>query len=265
MRLPALSPRLALTALTALAAFAPRAASAEARRRFEPTDLELQPAGTLEIDSQLSYTEGETAGRVIIPDLELSLGIARNVQLEIDAAYAIEGPPVGRFALDHPAPDNLWLSTKIGLFDWRDEGSGRAWAGGAQLGPKLPLAPDAHGAGYEALALLGRTVRRTHLVVNAGGFVDPAPDGRRRRSVAVEGGLDLDLDLDAAGDWSLVGELGAVGFVSGERAQGHVTAGLSWGATPDLDLSLIGLLGFLGGGDRAGVLLGVTPRFALWK
>jgi hypothetical protein len=253
-------------ALVALAlALAAPPARGEARRRFEPTDLDLQPPGVLELDSQVGFTEGESAGRVVVPDLEASLGLAPNVQLEIDAAYAVEGPPVGRFALDHPAPDNLWLSTKVGFGEVRDDAAGRVWAFGAQLGPKAPLAPGAHGAGYEAMAIVGLSIRRVHLAFDAGGFVDPAPDGTRRRSTAIEGGVDLDWDLDAKGVWSLVAELGAARYFSGEDPQAHATCGLTWGPTPDLDLTVSGLLGFLSGGDRGGVLLGVTPRFAMWR
>jgi len=107
-------------------------------------------------------------------------------------------------------------------------------------------------------------VGRARVVANAGGFVDPASDGERRRPAAIEGGLDLDLDLDDGGAWSLSGELGAVAFFSGEAHQTHVTAGVTWSASPSLDLSLVGLLGLFGGGDRGGVLLGVTPRVALF-
>jgi len=253
-----------LAAALASATLAPAPAAAQVRRRFEPTDLDLTPAGTLELDTQFSYTEGPDAGRVITPDFEASLGLVQGVQLEVDGAYAVEGPPVGRFSFDHPAPDNLWISSKIGIADFRDEASGRAWAFGAQLGPKVPLSPGARGAGYEALGLVGRTVRRAHVVMNLGGFVDPGTDDARRRPVAIEGGFDVELDLDAEGVWSLTGELGGVAFLSGEDHQGHATGGVTWSATPSLDLSLVGLLGLFGGGDRAGVLLGVTPRFAIF-
>jgi len=255
---------LAWTWALALALFA-SPAEAIVRSRFEPTDLDLQPPGMLEIDSQLSYTEGETAGRVIVPDFELSLGLASNVQLEIDGAYAVEGPPVGRFSFDHPAPDNLWLSSKLGLLDVRDDDARAAWALGAQLGPKLPLAPNARGGGFEALVLIGRKTTHAQLVLDLGGFVDPSSDGTLRRTTALEGGLDLSLDLDEAGRFSILGELGVVRFFSGDAPQAHATGGVSWAASPSLDVSLVGLVGFFSGGDRGGVLLGITPRFALWR
>ena len=43
-----------------------------------------------------------------------------------------------------------------------------------------------------------------------------------------------------------------------------VTLGPQWSVTPNLDISLIGLLGFLAGSDRYGVLLGVSPKFRLF-
>ena len=270
-RLQGLNARLTRLAKTSAALFAilttsfARDASAQVRRRFEPTDLELQPVGTLELDSQISFTEGETAGRVIVPDIELSLGLAPNVNLEIDTAYAIEGPPVGRFSFDHPAPDNLWLSSKLGLAEWRNVEARSAWAIGMQLGPKVPLAPGARGVGYELVTLVGRDIDRTHLVLNAGGFVDPSPDGTRARTTAIEGGLDLDLDLDGIDRWSLLSELGFTRFFSGDAPQAHLTGGFQCSVSKYLDLSLIGLVGLARAGDRGGVLLGITPRVSLWE
>src|SRR5262249_38913701 len=152
-----------------------------------------------------------------------------------------------------PAPDNLWLSSKLGLFDDRDDVAKTAWAFGAQLGPKVPLAQGARGSGFEGLLLLERTVKRMQLVLNAGGLVDPSSDGSLRRTTALEGGFDASLDLDAQGTWSIVGEIGGVRFFSGEEPQAHATLGVSWAVTDSLDLSLVGLLGFLSSGDRGGV------------
>jgi hypothetical protein len=251
-------PALVLGALTTLTP-----AEAQTRRRFEPTDLELQPPGTIEVDAQVGFTKGETAERVVLPDFEVSIGVTESVQLEVDGAYAVEGRDGAHFSADHSAPDNLWISSKVGLVDLRDDATGRAWGIGAQLGPKVPLSPGARGAGYEALVLVGRTLPRTHLVLNLGGFVDPGPVDLRHRATALEGGLDLDLDLDAAGVWSFVAELGGQRFFSGERPQAHATAGITWSATPHLDLSILGLISLLAGGDRAALLLGFTADVPL--
>jgi hypothetical protein len=250
-------------ALALLVASTP--ARAQFHRRFEPTDLELQDEGTLELDAAVGYMEGPDAARVIVPDFEVSLGLAPSAQLQIDGAFALEGPGGRRFSADHSSPDNLWISAKVEIADWRDDVQDRAWTLGAQLGPKLPIANDTRGPGYEAIALFGRSDRRVHVVLNLGGFVDPMTRGTRRRPVAIEGGVDVSVDLDAAGTWSLLGEIGAIGFATPEPHQGHASFGVAWGITRDVDLSVIGVVGFLGGGDRGGVLVGVTPRFALWK
>ena len=255
----------ALAFIAFIASFAFSNAHAQVRRRFEPTDLQLQPVGTLEIDSQISYTQGDSAGRVIVPDLEVSLGLSSNVDLEIDTAYAIEGKSQQRFSFDHPAPDNLWLSSKLAIAEWRNVEARTAWALGAQLGPKVPLAKGSRGVGYELLTLIGRDIDRTHLVLNIGGYVDPSPDGTRKRTTAIEGGIDLDLDLDDVDRWSILAELGVVEFLSGDPLQAHVTAGFQYSVSKYLDLSLIGLLGLTPAGDQEGVLIGVTPRFAIWN
>jgi hypothetical protein len=236
-------------------------ARAQMRRRFEPTDLELQPPGTIELDAQVGFTKGETAERVALPDFEVSIGLTDSVQLEVDGAYAVEGRDGAHFSPDHSAPDNLWISSKLGLADVRDDATGRAWGIGAQLGPKVPLSPGARGAGYEALVLVGRTLPRVHVVVNLGGFVDPGAVDPRHRATALEGGVDL--DLDAAGVWSFVAEVGGQRFFSGERPQAHATAGITWSATPHLDLSVLGLVSLLAGGDRAALLLGFTADVPL--
>src|SRR6267142_2456478 len=68
------------------------------RRLFEPTDLELE-----------------------------DLGIARQVELDVDGALAIEDRAGETFAFDHLSPDDLWLSAKVGLADVRlDWGHGDA-------------------------------------------------------------------------------------------------------------------------------------------
>jgi hypothetical protein len=240
-------------------------ARAQFHRRFEPTDLDLQRSGSLEIDTQVGYMAGASAERLVVPDFEASLGLTSNVELEVDGAYAREGTDGRRFTNDHSAPDNLWISSKLAFADWRDDENDRAWTLGAQLGPKLPLANETRGPGYEALLLFGRTDHRVHAVLNLGGFVDPMDRGTRRRPVAGEGGLDFTLDLDAQGIWSITAELGGTLYTAEGPHEAHGTCGIVWGVSEALDLSVVGVLGLLGDGDRGGVMLGVTPRFALWK
>ena len=232
-----------------------------ARPRFEPTDLELEDPGTLDIDLQLGPADGQSAWRMVMPDFEVDLGILPELELDVDGAWAWEGGPSDNF-FDHIAPDNLWVSAKLGIADWREADGSSAWALGLQVGPKLPAAPGTSGLGVEGLALIGHFVGRTHLVLNVGGFVDPdAGSGRPR---AVEGGLDLDLDLDADGIFSLNGELGGTYYFSSDPNEASATLGVTWAATPMLDLSVAALVGFASGSDHFAFFVGVSPKFKLW-
>jgi len=59
-----------------------RAHAAGERSRFEPTDLELERGGVLDIDVQVGTFRGDPA-RPIVTDLELDLGLTRGVELEL--------------------------------------------------------------------------------------------------------------------------------------------------------------------------------------
>ena len=115
----------------------------------------------------------------------------------------------------------------------------------------------------EGLLLAGHTWGESHIVLNAGGLVDPGAQVSSGRPVAIEGGLDLDLHFGKS-PLSITGEFASVHFFSADADQLNATGGVTYGVTDDLDLSIVGLVGFLGG-DRAGVLFGVSPKFALWK
>jgi hypothetical protein len=241
-----------------------RDAGARRRPLFEPTDLEMEDPGTLEVDLQFGVLRGEAPWRTPAPDFEVDIGLAPGVEIDVDGAYAIEGPDDGGFSFDHAGPDDLWVAAKLGLYDEVDEGADAGWAIGAQLGPKLPAARDAHGIGYEGLILVGRHWGNdSHLALNVGGLVDPGGAVAARRPVGLEGGLDLSVGLRGT-SLSVSGELAGVVFFSADPHQLHATAGITWATTKALDVSLIGLIGFLRGGDRAGVLLGVSPKIALW-
>jgi len=236
-----------------------------AKNRFEPTDLELEDPGVLDVDLQFGALRSAGPWRAVTPDVEIDLGLTRNVELDVDFAYAVEGPERGAFSFDHVRADNLWLSAKVGLFGRRNASSGAAWSVGLQLGPKLPLAPDAHGVGYEALLLVGRTFGRLHTVLNAGGLVDPGAQVSRGRPIGVELGLDLRLALDDKDRFSILGQVGSILYVSSDPHELHASSGLRWSPSERLDLSLMGLVGLPPGSDRYGVLLGVSPKFQLWK
>jgi len=234
------------------------------RPLFEPNDLELEDPGVTELDLQLGGIRSQGPWRAVLPDFELDFGLLPWLELDLDGAYAIEGPTAGPFSFDHAAPDSLWPSLKIGIYDDHDEQTKRSGALGAQVGPKVPVATGSHGVGVEALLLLGYMYDHLHTVLNAGAFVDPAPDPVSGRPVGIELGLDLDLDLDDIDRFSVTGEVSGVAFVSDDPGQLLATAGFTWSVTRSLDLSIVGLWGFLAGSDRYGALLGVSPKFRLF-
>ncbi len=241
------------------------AAGRRVRPLFEPTDLELEEPGMLEVDLQVGAIRGNGAFRAVVPDFEIDLGLLRNLELDLDGAYAVEGPSRGPFSFDHAVPDSLWPALKLGLYDWRSATGASAVAFGVQLGPKLPVAAGAHGLGAESLLLLGTAFGRTHLVWNGGAFVEPDPDATPGRPLGLELGVDLDLDLDARDCFSLIGSVSGVRFLSADADQLLATAGLDWSPSELLDLSLVGLVGMLAGNDRYGILLGVSPKLQLFR
>jgi len=261
---------LALGVSLAVAVAAPGAAFARqgVRPLFEPTDLELEDPGIVEVDLQAGVIRGQGPYRLVIPDLELDVGLTRNIELDLDAAYALEAPGPGSFKFENAAPDNLWPAAKIGLYDWADEGHSpdelTAWAIGAQLGPKLPAASGSHGVGFEGLLLVGHVVHRAHFVLNAGMFVDPSPAPATARPVGIELGLDFQRDLDSDGHYQVTAELSGVKFVSSDPNQLLATAGLAWSPTAATQLSIVGLCGFLEGSDRYGALLGLSQKFGFF-
>jgi hypothetical protein len=239
------------------------------RPLFEPTDLELENPGTVEADGQVGLIRSPEGGpwRVVVPDLELDFGVTRRFELDVDLTYSIEEDPPGSHDFNTPAPENLWFAAKVGIYDWVDDddpGGVSAWALGAQVGPRLPVAPGAHGLGAEGLFLLGHVVGPAHLVLNAGAFVDPAPAPESARPVGLEVGLDLDCDLDASGHFSVTSELAGVRFLSADPHQLSATLGPAWSPVPATQLSLVGLYGLLGGSDRYGVLVGLSQKIRLF-
>jgi len=84
------------------------------------------------------------------------------------------------------------------------------------------------------------------------------------RPTAGEGGLDLNYPLDASGRWAFTGELSGVRYLSPDDNQLNVTIGVTWSPTDMLDLSVVALGGPLSGGDRWGLLLGISPKVQLW-
>jgi len=238
------------------------AAARSRRRLFEPTDLELEAPGVLEVDAQVGLIRGNDAYRLVLPDLEIDLGLPAGFELDLDSSFALEGPDDGSFTYDHVLRDNVWLAAKTGFAAWNDPVEDVAWAIGMQLGPKLPLARGAHGLGVEALALAGVHRRSVQLMLNLGSLIDPAASDGAPRPAGLEGGLDLSVDL-VPDVWALTAELGGIVFYSPDPHQLNATLGLEWAPSQRWTLSLVALAGLLSGSDRYGLLLGVSPKLRL--
>jgi hypothetical protein len=243
----------------------PAAVSARPRPRFEPTDLEWEETGVAEFDLEFGAIRSPGPWRFVIPDFELDFGILHNVELDLDGAYAVEGPDSGAFAWDHSVPDSLWPSVKVGLWNDHDYETKRARAIGIQVGPKVPIARGSHGIGGEALLVLGGRIYPLNVVLNLGGFVEPAQDATSSRQVGGEAGIDLELELGSQNRFQWTGELATAYFVSNDPNQLHATTGITWSATPNLDLSVVGVFGFLAGDDRYGILLGIEPKLRMFE
>jgi len=230
-------------------------------RRFEPDDLELESPGRLDVDLQMGPLGGDSDGRnrILLPDFELGLGLARNVQLEVDGTFSID-----QFdgTHRHYTGDSLWVATKLGLFDEEDDDRD-VWAIGLELGPRFPTL-DAGGLGYGAVALFGLTRGRLQLVANTGILIDPGTAILAQHSESIVLGLDSNLDLDAGGIWSLQGEFAMAYYLSPDPHELTASFGATYAATPKLDVSLMALAGFLPHTDHAGILLGISPQFDLW-
>jgi hypothetical protein len=240
-----------------------RAAHAQGRRRFEPTDLRLQPPGVVDLDVQGGPVIGDDGNRAFVPDFETSLGIGPHLELELDGTFGLDDGARPVFL------DNTLIALRIAMFDEPDSPtSTSAWSGGVQAGPRLPTLPQRRGVGFEALAIAGRSTGNLHVFAQAGAIVDPlepVPGSRRLvRPVGVEGGINMDVDLGDRDGWGLTAEVGVIKYLSPQLDQLHFAGGPSLKVTPWLDLSLVGLVGVLKGGDRLGLLVGADTRFRVF-
>jgi hypothetical protein len=235
-----------------------------ARPLFEPSDLELETPGVIDFDFQLGLVRGQDSWRLVNPDLELDVGLARNIELDVDGSYSIVGNRQSPFVQPHALPDAVWTSLKLGLFDWIEPGKKRAWAIGSQIGPKFPLATGNRGVGAEGLALWGVTDGNCQLVLNTGIQIDPRPSDVAPRPIGIELGLDARIVLDERQIYALTGELAAVRYVSNYPHQLLSTLGFMISPSDYLDLSITSMVGWLAGSDRYGLLLGASPKLKIF-
>ena len=251
----------ALLALLTVCAVTDRAAAIVHRRHFEPDDLELEQPGILDLDFQAGPLHGDSRGkdRLLLPDFEIGVGLSKTVELDVSGAFSVDE---NRGEPHHVTADPLWIASKLGLLDARDD-QGNIWAGGLELGPRLPIL-DAGGIGFGALALLGVTHRGVTVVLNTGCLIDPGANRFAEHPTGLVAGLDLNADLDSNGIWSVQGEVGAAYYVTPDPHELSFTFGATYAVTPRLDVSLTALGGVLPNTDHAGILLGVSPELGLW-
>ena len=232
------------------------------RPRFEPSDLEMEEPGHLDLDVQVGATRGDGlhGNRLILPDFEVDLGVADGLEIDVEGAFGVDH---FHSSQAHLASEALWPGVKAMVWDSRISPASDGWAAGVQLGPRLPIL-NARGIGFAAVALGGFARSSTHLALNLGGIVDPIDTATSTHPTSLVAGLDLDFDLNNNGTWSFVGEVAAAHYVSDDPEELNATAGLVWGVSRRLDLSAIVMASAVAGTDRAAVIFGASPKIVLW-
>jgi hypothetical protein len=232
---------------------------AEARRfyraRFETEALELELPGEIELDSQAGayYGDGRDRSRLLVPDLEIDVGVCAWLEIDLDAALSIT-----RFETRHArlAGDPLWLTARIDALNWKDSETDTSFGIGVQAGPRLPSVATPKGVGVAALLLVGGGTRRLHLVTNVGTLID------YRQKPAIIYGLDAEYEIGQ--HWSLLGNFAAAYYFGGDPQQLLLDAGFSYKPSERLAFSLLAIGGPFVHGDRAGGLFGVSYSLQAW-
>jgi hypothetical protein len=232
------------------------------RPRFEPTDLSLAEPGELSLDVELGFFTDTSGHSLPLPDFELNLGLTREVELDIDGAFALTNVGVpGQSAV--PSPDNLWVSLKFGLFATHSHRGEKRWSVGMQLGPRIAMAPGSEGFGAEMLVLVSRHWPGWTLSFNTGGYTEPRVPGQAGIDRGIVLGVDLSHELST--DWSVSAEIfGAkTNGIAPDQLGG--TLGLAWQCLPALELSVRTIATAVGTGPGYGFFFGFSPTFHLWS
>jgi hypothetical protein len=227
------------------------------RARFEVGQLEVEKAGVLAIDAELGpiYGDGEDGVRLLLPDFEVDLGLTAWLELDVDGAFSL----VRVKERDQQwVGDPIWTALRFDLYSVEQEHTGNTFGVGLQLGPRWPNVRNVAGIGFAGLALVGGGTRDLHVVLNLGSTVD------REQPVALNYGVDVELELATKRKWSLVAQVAGAHYFGGEHDQLFVNVGVSTELDDSLELSLLALGGPAYQGDRAGLLAGMTYRHGLW-
>jgi hypothetical protein len=233
-------------------------AQAEARRfyraRFETEALELELPGEVEIDSQLGgfYGDGHDQSRLVVPDVEIDLGVCKWLEIDLDAALIFSQIEPDSVKL---VGDPVWLTARVDALSWQDKESQATFGIGLQAGPRFPSVATPKGVGFAGLLLVGGGTRALHLVANVGALLDY----HQKRAILY--GLDAEYELGE--HWSLLGNFAAA-YYFGDPQQLLLAAGSSYKPTQRLALSLLAIGGPFVHGDRAGGMFGVSYSFQAW-
>src|SRR6266436_1076791 len=106
-----------LLASVTIIGFGERVEAAPIRPFFEPTDLEFEKPGILDIDVQIgpTYGLGAWGHRWFLTDLELDFGWYDNVEFDLDAAFTSDLQGDGSRII---ASEALWPTMKVGFADF---------------------------------------------------------------------------------------------------------------------------------------------------
>jgi hypothetical protein len=233
------------------------------RPPFEASDLELEPVGAVDVDTEFGVGRDATSWRIYVPDFEVDIGLHERVELDIDGSSTLIGPDTKTFPPREFYPDHLWISTKLGLYTFRSTSGAKLGTLGLQLGPRFSVRPDAHGIGYEAVALASRVTGPWCLTGNLGYFVDPGDTVTSGRPHGWLFGADVGRGV-GAGDSGYVG-VGAFGtsYPDGPPDLGGSVTFI-YHVAPWLDLTTRTLGGSLGGATAFTSLVGLGFRFQVW-
>ncbi len=246
-----------------LVLFAALPVDARTRRAvFDPEDLEMQKPGVLFIETTGGLLRDGQGRHEVMPDLSLDLGLTKSTELNIDGTFARISQGPNTWGGMSNAPDNIWLSLKNPLWTNRVRHSESAQTIGVQYGLKLPVARQSHGLGAQALGMFGLSATQRRLVLNIGYFVDPTT--ANVQAWGALSGVDYEFDLDPEGVWQITGDLSGAWYGQDHTKELALTGGVTYVWQEKIELSLLGLGGWLAGGPAVGGFINVSPRITLW-
>jgi hypothetical protein len=225
------------------------------RARFETEALDLELPGEIEIDSQSGgyYGNGQDGSRLLVPDVEIDVGICDWLEIDLDAALSITQLQTQHVQI---AGDPIWLTARVDALNWKDDKDGASFGIGLQAGPRLPSVHTPKGVGVAGLLLIGGGTRALHLVSNVGALFD------YQQHPAIIYGIDAEYEVGER--WSVLANFAAAYYFRGDPQQLLLDAGFSYKPDQRLAFSFLAIAGPFVRGDRAGALFGVSYSFQAW-